>query len=123
MSNLITKHRKNLGALFAVIALSMTSCTTTQPLYTWHKYENAAYQNSKKSTDKTEKEFINQITKVINTQNGTRGVVPPGVYAEYGFYLYKKGQITEGIAMMKKEIETYPESSQYISQIIKQIEK
>lgn len=123
MSNLITQHRKILGAMFAVITLSMTSCTTTQPLYSWHKYENAAYQNSKKNTDKTEQEFIKQITKVINTQNGTRGVVPPGVYAEYGFYLYKKGQKNEGIAMMKKEIETYPESSQYISRIINQIEK
>lgn len=49
--------------------------------------------------------------------------MPPGMYAEYGYLLYKTGKKDEGLAFLKKEVELYPESDTYISRIIKQLEK
>jgi hypothetical protein len=56
-------------------------------------------------------------------QGGKRGAVPPGLYAEYGYLLYKTGKKDEGLSFLRQEIKLYPESERYISRIIKQIEK
>lgn len=116
---------KSMLSLFVcvVIVASFSSCGSPQTLYSWHKYENAAYKNSKLQTEKTNKEFDKQIKKVIAKQKGRRKTVPPGILAEYGFYLYKAGKPEEASTYFKKEIATYPESEIFISRIIKQIEQ
>lgn len=110
--------------LVAVLALS--SCTTTRssyPLYSWYDYEDATYQYNKKSTEELQVKMLEQYKKLIEKQSGTRGVVPPGLYAEYGYQLYKSGKKAEGLSFLKMEITLYPESEKYISRIIKQLEK
>lgn len=107
----------------AVAVVAMSSCTTTQTLYSWHDYEDATYQYSKRATDELQVKMLEEYKKVTEKQKGTRGVVPPGLYAEYGYQLCKGGKKEEGLSFLKKEIELYPESEKYISRIIKQLEK
>lgn len=107
----------------AVAVLAISSCTSTKTLYSWHDYENATYQYSKKSTEELHVKMLDEYKKVIDKQKGIRGVVPPGLYAEYGYQLCKGGKKEEGLNFLKKEIELYPESEKYISRIIKQLEK
>ena len=87
-----------------------------KPLYSWYNYEDITYQYSKKSTEELQVKVLEQYQKMIDKQKGARGVVPPGLYAEYG----KK---EEGLSFLKEEIKAYPESETYISRIIKQLEK
>ena len=110
---------------FAAVAVlfTITSCTTTKALYSWYNYEDITYQYSKKSTDELKVKVLEQYKKVTDKQKGVRGVVPPGLYAEYGYLLYKTGKKNEGIEFLKKEIALYPESETYISRIINQLEK
>lgn len=110
-------------AALAILALSVTSCVTTNSLYSWYGYEDAVYTNYKKPTDKSQAKVLEQYRAVIEKQKGTRGAVPPGLYAEYGFLLYKTGSKEEGINYLKQEIALYPESQIYISRIINQLEK
>ena len=108
----------------AVLAtLALGSCTTTKTLYSWYDYENTTYQFNKKHTDELKVKVIEQYEKLTTKQKGERGVVPPGLYAEYGYMLYKTGKAEEGIKYLKKEISLYPESEKYISRIVKQLEK
>ena len=107
----------------ALAALSLCSCTTTTTLYSWYDYEDTTYQYNKKHTDELKVKVIEQYEKVTNKQKGVRGAVPPGMYAEYGYMLYKSGKTEEGIKYLKKEIELYPESEIYISRIVNQLEK
>lgn len=110
-------------AVVSLFILGLTSCASTpKPLYSWHKYEDAAYQHSKKQTEKSEKTFVKQINQVLEKQTGSRHTVPPGIFAEYGYYLIKKGQTQQGCDFLKKEIASYPESEIFISRIINQIE-
>jgi len=109
--------------VLAFLALSVTSCTSTTQLYSWYGYEDAVYTYNKKPADKQLEKVLEQYRMVIEKQKGTRSVVPPGLYAEYGFLLYKTGKKEEGIKYMKQEIALYPESNTYISRIIKQLEK
>ena len=102
--------------VLAIAALATTSCSSTKQLYSWYNYEDIVYQYSKNPNEKLQ-------AKVLEHQRGLRATVPPGLYAEYGFLLYKTGKKDEGLKMMKQEITLYPESEMYISRIIKQLEK
>lgn len=110
--------------LSVLAALALGSCTTTtKALYSWYDYEDATYQYNKKPTDEQRLKVLEQYVKVISKQKATRGAVPPGLYAEYGYMLCKGGEKDKGLTYMKKETELYPESEKYISRIIKQLEK
>lgn len=106
----------------AVMAV-LPSCMTSESLYSWHDYEKKTYQYSKKRTDELKMSVLEEFQKMIGEQNGLRRAAPPGMYAEYGYMLYRTGKKEEGIRMMKEEINWYPESEKYISRIIKQLEE
>lgn len=116
---------KKLFYLIAVLTftITVTSCSSTKTIYSWYNYEDITYQYSKRTTDELQVKVLEQYRKIIDKQKGVRKVVPPGMYAEYGYLLYKTGKKDEGMSFLKKEVELYPESDTYISRIIKQIEK
>ena len=108
--------------LMAFALCAMYSCTT-QKLYSWSNYESTSYNYLKASNDQTSAELLKSYQEIINKQNGTRGVVPPGVYADYGFLLLQLNKTKEGKEMLMKEIELYPESKVFIDRILKKLEK
>lgn len=115
--------KKIILPLLFVCAYALNSCSSSSSLYSWYNYEDVTYQYSKKQTDELQAKVLEQYEKMQNKQKGLRKTVPPGLCAEQGFMLCKNGKIEEGIILLKKEIELYPESSIYITRIIKQLEK
>ena len=108
----------------SIVTLAMGSCATApRTLYAWHDYADMTYEYSKKPTDELKNKVLEEYQLMIDKQNGTRGVVPPGMFAEYGYMLYRLGKTEEGLKYMKQESDLYPESEKYISRIIKQLEK
>lgn len=69
-----------------------------KPLYSWYNYEDITYQYSKKSTEELQVKVLEQYQKMIDKQKGARGIVPPGLYAEYGYMLYRTGKKEEGLS-------------------------
>lgn len=115
--------KKTIVCGIVLMALSCVSCTTQQPsLYTWSDYEKRSYDYVKNDTEQNLDELILSYEKMLNHQNGLRKTPPPGVCADYGYLLIKKGKEEEGIKMLKNEIALYPESSTFISRIIKKLE-
>ena len=110
-------------AFISLIAGMLTSCTTTNSLYSWYNYDNVTYNYNKKQTENLKIKILKEYQTVIKNQYGTRNTVPPGMNAEYGYLLYMSGKEEEGISYLKEEIKLYPESEKYISRIIKQLEK
>lgn len=109
--------------LAGVCMFLLASCSTTKPLYSWYNYEDVTYQYSKKTTEELQVKVLEQYQKITTRQKDLRKVVPPGMYAEYGFLLYKTGKKEEGLSFLKQEVKLYPESEKYISRIIKQLEQ
>lgn len=101
----------------------LCSCTTQKKLYSWNKYQNASYNYLKNNDDKSTDDLLKTYKLIIENQTGTRGVVPPGIYADYGFLLLKANKSSEGKKMLEKEIELYPESKIFIDKILKKIER
>ena len=109
--------------LSAICVIAMASCQTQQTLYSWYDSEDATYKYTKRGTEEMLTNAMIQYEKVISKQKGLRKIVPPGVNAEYGYLLCKAGKKEEGLALLRAEIKTYPESEKFISRIIKQLEK
>lgn len=112
----------NLKWIFAA-ALLLCACTGPESLYSWHNYDNAIYKYNKRQTEELQAKLLDTYRRMTEYQGGKRGVVPPGLYAEYGYLLYKTGKKDEGLSFLRQEIKLDPESERYISRIIKQIEK
>jgi hypothetical protein len=104
-----------------IVTVFFSSCGSTG-LYSWDKYEQASYNYLKKADEKSKDKLIEQYQKVINKQKGTRGVTPPGMYADYGFLLIQRGDLKQGKINLDKEIALYPESKIFIDRILKLIE-
>jgi hypothetical protein len=106
-----------------VSALLLLSCSTQKTLYSWDKYEVASYNYLKNSDDESLQKLIETYRQIIKKQKGIRGVVPPGVYADYGFVLLQANKAEEAKEMLLKEVSLYPESKIFIDRILKMIEQ
>lgn len=111
---------KNFVLLF-VFVLAFASCTTVkQPLYNWDRYTATSYNYYKRQTPEATAALMKTYENMIKKAGGTRKTVAPGVHAEYGYFLIQNGKKEEGIAMLKKEKEFYPESRVFMDRLIKQ---
>ncbi|MBM3418688.1 MAG: DUF4810 domain-containing protein [Bacteroidetes bacterium] len=113
---------KNLW-LFSIIGFLSTSCVSKKDLYFWDKYDVSSYLYLKNNNEQSAQELIATYESIIVKQNEIRKVVPPGIYADYGFILMQNGKVEKGNLMLQKEIELYPESKIFIDRIIKMQEK
>lgn len=100
-------------------AFFFASCTSTSPLYTWSDYEKTSYGYLNNADEKSSEELIKSYQEIIDMQNGTRGEVPPGIYADYGYLLLQQGQTELGREFLQREISLYPESEVFINRILR----
>ena len=105
--------------ILLVTIVTITSCSAPANLYTWNKYESNSYNFLKNTNETTTNKLSEEYKKIINKQKGIRGVVPPGVYADYGFLLLQSNNMVQAREMLQKEVELYPESKIFIDRIIK----
>jgi hypothetical protein len=105
-----------------VAALFLTSCAT-RTLYSWGNYDDTSYRYLKYNDEKSIEQLVKTYQQLIEKQKGTRKVVPPGIYADYGFILLQANKNEEAKAMLEKEIAFYPESKVFIDRILKMFEK
>jgi hypothetical protein len=57
---------------------------------------------------------------IAQIESGSKKV-PPGLYADYGFMLYQRGEFSNAIAYFEKEKRIFPESKQLMDTVIKKI--
>jgi len=115
---------KKLLAFSLLLCFVFIGCVpTAKSLYSWSNYQDQTYNYIKNETPESLEKLMKTYQVMIDKQTGSRKTVPPGIYADYGFMLYKQGKKEEGISFLKKEIALYPESAVFISRIIKNLEK
>lgn len=97
------KYSLPIGAL----ALASTIACTPPSLYDWGNYEGSLYQLMKDPTS------LDQYGATLNrqiTRAEVDGKVPPGIYAEYGYFLVTTHKPQEAVAWFQKEKAKWPES-------------
>lgn len=106
----------------ALVGILAVSCAPTKPLYNWKGYDDAVYAYTKASDETSNENLIKIYEKLIKNSGGSRQVPPPGVCADYGYLLIKKGQMVKGKELLARETVLYPESKQFIDRILKRFE-
>ncbi len=75
--------------------------------YVWTDYDNKLYQHYK---NPAELDLFIQDLKTVMEAGEAAGLVPPGIYAEYGFALCEKGSFAEAGKYFQLESAKWPES-------------
>ena len=102
-------------AILGLLALGL-GCQAPRQRYQWGDYEASLYKLAKDpgSLDAYGAGLLAQIGKGEPTRS-----VPPGIYAEYGYYLLEKRQNPESILYFQKEKDAWPEAGAFMDRMIK----
>jgi hypothetical protein len=103
------------------VALLLGSCAP-QAIYNWSGYDNAVYSYTKANDEKSLQELVVVYQKLIKNP-GSSNRPAPGICADYGYLLLKKGEVAKGKELLKQEVAFYPESAVFVERIIKRAEK
>jgi hypothetical protein len=106
--------------IFATFFLS--GCVVTPTLYDWNKYNDRSYNYLKNADEMSMEGLLAVYELIINNPKGTRNVPPPGVMADYGFFLIQKNEVEKGRELLEKEMLTYPESRPFVERILNMLE-
>lgn len=139
--------------LIPILLLVLTASCAPSRLYYWGSYgegttlyEKLAYQQYDKQTPEAVCALVCLYEDMVTNPGGARKVVPPGIYAEYGFLLlqpttaeyfamnaskkqrrmfassdYGAFFSERGEEMLAKEMELYPESVKFIEPLLKRV--
>jgi hypothetical protein len=104
-------------ASMAALVVALTACATSTQKYNWGKYDPSLYGYYKNPT--TVGELNQTLEAIIKSADTTQGLVPPGIYAEYGYLLMQQGKNQEAVDMFKQEQAHWPESKVFMNNMIK----
>ena len=93
-------------AMAVAIGAFASGCATPS-LYNWGRYEESLQASY---VTHTEASSWSDLEATITSAQQTGRRIPPGVCAEYGFLLYKRGQRERAIEYFQREAQLFPES-------------
>ncbi len=103
--------------LAAGLAASLLTGCVAPPRYNWGDYEQSMYSYYRDPAKSAE--FAASLQKTIDTAEQVHGIVPPGVYAEYGYLLLQQGKAKDAGAYFAKEKAKWPESTYLMDSMMK----
>ncbi len=100
-----------------LFVLNIVGCVPPT-LYNWGNYSSTLYSYKKDPNDKNLTEHKKSLDEIVTVSARNGKNVPPGVFAELGFYLIKEGKQSEGEVYFAKEVKLYPESKIFIDKLL-----
>lgn len=97
----------------------MTGCVP-HGLYYWGDYESSLYERYVENDGQQTEAYLRGTFTKAETQHRK---VPPGVYADYGFVLYRRGDKAGAIAYFQKEKALYPEAQALMDKLIERVQQ
>ena len=108
-------------ALTLWACLGVTGCAPS--LYDWGEYEDSLYIRQKDASESGQAEAFKMLEAMTQEADAKNYRVPPGVYADYGYLLFKQGKPDQAITYFRKEAVLYKESKYLMDSIISRIEQ
>lgn len=105
--------------LLLSLCLAISAGCAPKTRYSWNGYDEKLYQHYK--TPANNEEFVKQLEEIIVIGEKS-GNVPPGIYAEYGFALYEKGNFSEAGRYFSLESNNWQESRVLMAKMISNAE-
>jgi len=94
-----------------------------RPNYVWNDYSSSLYAAKKSPGAESLDNHKAVLLSIIEDSKKEGYRVPPGVYCEYGYLLFKEGKGEEATRYFALEEQIYPESRIFISNLKTLVEK
>ena len=114
--------RASRGSVALLALLGLTACAPP-PLFHWGQYEDSLYKRHTDTSERGQAEAFKMLELTIREAEAQNSRVPPGVYADYGYLLFKQGKVDDAVVFFRKEAETYKESKYLMDSVISRIER
>ncbi|MBC7413779.1 MAG: DUF4810 domain-containing protein [Herminiimonas sp.] len=98
------------------LPLFLAACVAA-PKYTWGNYDRSLYNYYKDTSNSAS--HVAELEKIIQTAEQTKGRVPPGIHAEYGYFLLRSAKGAEAVTQFENEKRLWPESTLLMNIMIK----
>ena len=116
------KARLVLSLILTTLTLSSIACAPQKQFY-WGSYEDSLFSRQQEAGAGGEASAVAMLASTINeSQSSATQKVGPGIYADYGYLLFKQGKPDEAIAELQKEASLYPESKLLMDSMISRIQ-
>ncbi len=102
-----------------VVLLVLSGCAP-QGLFFWGDYETSLYERYVNNDGQHTDAYLRNTFTEAERQHRR---VPPGLYADYGFLLYTRGDKSGAMTYFEKERELYPESTALMNKLIEKIKQ
>jgi hypothetical protein len=99
-----------------IFSLLISGCSPAG-LYYWGDYEESLYQRYIEHDSEKAEDYVRETLEDAVSENR----VPPGLYADYGFMFYQRGNKNAAIEYFEKEKKLFPESSALMSTLIERV--
>jgi len=99
-----------------VVGAGLAGCAPPA-LYQWGEYEDSLYRRYVKEDIAGAEAYLRETLVAAELKSR----VPPGVYADYGFLLYRRGDYAAAIEKFEQEKRAFPESAALMSKLIERI--
>ncbi len=107
-------------AAVAGLLLFATGCATTASpyLYDWGDYERG---NAALLLDHNSSAALTYYEQTLNELQQRQGRVPPGLFADYGFLLYLRGDYDGAQHNFEREKQLFPEAAPLMDKLIARV--
>lgn len=102
-----------------IFGLTLSGCAPKNLFY-WGNYEDSLYERYINNDTKQTEIYLRELIDNAAKENMR---VPPGIFADYGFILYQRGDKKSAIDYFKKEKQLYPESQILMNKLIKRVKR
>jgi hypothetical protein len=100
-----------------ILAGLLAGCVTNHQRYEWGAYDPSLYAYYKDPTK--EAALAESLAEIISTADSQHALVPPGIYAEYGYLQLQEGKNLAAVDLFKQEESHWPESKVFMDRMIK----
>lgn len=114
------------GLLLASVTL-LAGCASNS-LYYWGDYSDSLEHRYEHEDIAQAEQLLREQMASYQNSGGTPATsdvrrVPPGMYADYGFLLFRRGDMAGAMAFFQREKEAFPESTGLMNKLIERIRK
>ena len=99
-----------------MLVVAMAGCQTASQKYDWGNYDPSLYAYYKDPTKVGE--LNSSLEAVIKDSESKHSVVPPGIYAEYGYLKLQQGKGHDAVQAFRQEEVHWPESKVFMEHMI-----
>lgn len=105
---------------FVALTGSLGCATQSTSTFYWGDYEKSLYRRYAEG----DAAYVDvYLLETIRSAEQRQLRLPPGVYADYGFLLYKRGDYDGALAYFEKEKRLFPESTALMAKLIERIQQ